>query len=255
MDSFLASFLPDPERRRITLELLDGFRLSCDDLVIDVSSNAQRVLALLGLRPAMSRTAVAGTLWPDGSDARAGANLRNALWRVNRRFSGLILSGREKIFLSPNVEVDIDRLSAVASLIRSGSPSDASVRLGELPAGELLPAWEDDWLLLERERLRQLQLHALTDVARLCMTSGDHSSAVDAALRALRIDGLRESTLRILVKAHVEAGDYAEALRRFHSYRRQLSTELGVAPSPQMLQILQEIPRCQGDPTLPAATT
>jgi hypothetical protein len=38
---------------------------------------------------------------------------------------------------------------------------------------DLLPAWDDDWLVLERERHRQLRLHALENLsARLSGEAG-----------------------------------------------------------------------------------
>jgi len=231
------------EKYGIRLGLLDGFRLRCDEQDVDFPSNAQRVLALLGLRHMLDRSTTAGTLWPSGSQRRACANLRSALWRINRVLTGLIRSSREQIALDPDVEVDVDKLVALASLLHAGDRLDASTGLLELPVGELLPTWEDDWVLPERARLRQVQLYALTDLARLCMTSGDFGGAVDAAYRALRLDALRESTYRVLVQTYVEAGDYAEALRCFNSYRQLLGAELSVAPSPQMLEIVTAIPR------------
>ncbi len=227
----------------VRLDLLDGFRLRCGQQDIELPSNAQRVLALLGLRHMLDRSTTAGTLWPCGSQRRACANLRSALWRINGILAGLIRSSHKQVALDPGIEVDVDRLVALASLLHAGDRRHASAGLLDLPVGELLPTWDDDWVLPERDRLRQVQLYALTDLARLCMTSGDFGAAVDAAYRALRLDALRESTYRVLVQTYVEAGDYAEALRCFDSYRRMLSAELSVAPSPQMLEIVTAIPR------------
>lgn len=227
----------------VRLDLFDGFRLRYGQQDVEFPENAQRVLALLGLRHMLDRSMTAGTLWPSGSERRACANLRSALWRINGVLSGLIRSSRKRLTLDPGVEVDVDTLISLASLLHAGDCPTASGNRLELPVGELLPTWEDEWVLLERARLRQVQLYALTDLARICMTAGDFAGAVDAAHRALRLDTLRESTYRVLVQTYVKTGDYAEALRCFDSYRRLLSTELSIEPSPQMLEIVTAIPR------------
>jgi hypothetical protein len=41
----------------------------------------------------------------------------------------------------------------------------------ELNAADLLPAWDEDWVLIERERIRQLRTHALNALS-ACATCG-----------------------------------------------------------------------------------
>ena len=60
-------------------------------------------------------------------------------------------------------------------------------RLGSLDLaalkGEILPDWYDDWLLLERERIRQLRLHALEAIRCTRLTAaGRFGEAIEAAL-------------------------------------------------------------------------
>jgi hypothetical protein len=58
--------------------------------------------------------------------------------------------------------------------------------------GELLPGWYDDWVMFERERLRQLQLHALETMAHRLAKEHRYADAVDVALAAVRLEPLRE---------------------------------------------------------------
>jgi DNA-binding SARP family transcriptional activator len=101
-------------------------------------------------------------------------------------------------------------------------------------AGELLPGWDDDWVLLERERLRQLRLHALEVLADKLARAGRQREAVQAACAAVRAEPLRESAHRTLVRVHLAGGDVAEAVRAYRDFRDVLARELGVAPSEQM---------------------
>src|SRR5918994_3016273 len=66
------------------LSLLGGFQLRCAaGHDVPVSRSGQRLLALLALQArSLGRLWVAGTLWLDATDERAGASLRSALWRL-----------------------------------------------------------------------------------------------------------------------------------------------------------------------------
>ena len=73
---------PVPEgaetRGGTSLSLLNAFELRCDGEVVGLPISAQRLLAFLALheRPLL-RPYVAGTLWLEANDERAGASLRS----------------------------------------------------------------------------------------------------------------------------------------------------------------------------------
>ena len=82
----------------------------------------------------------------------------------------------------------------------------------------LLPGWYDDWVVLERERLRQLQLHALDRLAAALLAAEEPGRALDAALVAVQADPLRESAHRIVVRIHLREGNALEALRAYERF-------------------------------------
>ncbi|MCA1481353.1 bacterial transcriptional activator domain-containing protein, partial [Bradyrhizobium sp. NBAIM08] len=84
----------------------------------------------------------------------------------------------------------------------------------------------------ERESYRQLRLHALERLSETLRAVGEHTSALMAALSAVRADPLRESAHRQVIAVHLAEGNAAEALRQYHVYRRLLALELGLPPSP-----------------------
>jgi DNA-binding SARP family transcriptional activator len=104
--------------------------------------------------------------------------------------------------------------------------------------GDLLPGWYDDWVLLERERLRQVRLHALEAVARRLADAGRYGDALQAAYAAMRAEPLRESAHRSMIRVHMEEGNVCEALRAYERFRVLLADELGVQPSEQMARLV-----------------
>jgi len=223
-----------------SLSLLNAFELRCDGEVVGLPVSAQRLLAFLALheRPLL-RPYVAGTLWLEADDERAGASLRSSLWRLNRSGHRLVDSTGLQLGLAADIDVDLRRSTALAGRLIDGTAgADDLVSAEASLGGELLPDWYDDWLLFERERFRQLSLHALEALADRLVADGCLGGALRAALAAVRGEPLRESAHRALIRVHLAEGNRSEAIRQGELCRRLLREKLGVDPSPQLAHLL-----------------
>jgi len=224
----------------VTLALLDAFELRCSGKPVSLPPSAQRLLALLALqeRPLL-RLHVAGTLWLDTPEERASANLRSSLWRLNRPGPKLVEATSLQLRLAPEVQVDVRETAALAH--RLLAPTAGSGDVDPDPArltGELLPDWYDDWVLIERERLRQLSLHALEALGERLLTKSRLGEALEAALAAMAMEPLRESAHRLLIRIHLEEGNAGEAIRQYELCRRLFREQLGLEPSAQLAQLV-----------------
>lgn len=228
--------------------LLDGFALELADRdhgAPDVlPRGVQRLVAHLSLTRRPARTAIAGQLWPDVPEVHAHASLRSALWRVQKIAPGLIRVAGDTLALSEGVLVDVRELITWAARV-----SDPGMPVQDLYAsdvrlrGELLPGWYDDWVLLDRERLRQLRMHALEVLAERLAGAHRYGDAVQAAYSAVRAEPLRESAHRVVVRVHLAEGNLVEAVRAYDAFRIMLADELGVAPTRQMTDLVCRLPR------------
>ena len=218
------------------LRLLNGFELWVRGDAVPVNTGVQRLVVFLALhRGPLQRSRVAGTLWPDVPADRASANLRASIWRVPASYRALIDISVRHIRLAADVTVDF--LTAVARARRlidraeDCDENDFSERTRAELSSELLPASYDDWVLLERERFRQLRLHALEALCERLTASGRYGEAIDAGLAAVCAEPLRESSHRVLINAHLAEGNNAEACRQYELYRKVVRDELGAGPS------------------------
>lgn len=219
--------------------LLGGFELRCSTGSFSLPMAAQRVVAFLALHTnPLHRAFVAGNLWFGGRDSNAQTCLRSVLWRVRHSCSiPIVRATRTHIQLAPSVVVDVPHQIAVAHQVlgRAGAVDDLDRRILER---ELLPDWYDAWVLFERERLRQLRLHALEALALWLADEGRYGEAVESALAALRDDELRESAHRILIRIHLDEGNRAEAIRDFQRYKHLLRCRLGLNPSTDLERLV-----------------
>jgi DNA-binding SARP family transcriptional activator len=224
------------------LHLLGGFELRIDGEVVDVQPVAQRLLALLALTSAaLERSFVAYQLWPDVAEERAKANLRSTVWRLRRCSGDVVKASKTQMQLAPWVWVDVcdglaesDDDGRVPSL--AGRRTDATIN------AELLPDWYDDWLVIERERIRQLGLHALEDRADELLAAGCTDEAIQLGLRASAMEPLRESPHRLVIRCHLAEGNLVEAVRQYDRYAALMKRELGASPSPHMRVLLPVAP-------------
>jgi DNA-binding SARP family transcriptional activator len=220
------------------LGLLDGFELRHEGSLVRLPLSTQRLLAFLALheRP-MQRLYVAGTLWLESSQQHANANLRTALWRLGRRSGALVNATATDISLANSVNVDLREISTRAQRVLAHD-----VRTEDLDelclAGDLLPDWYDDWLLIERERFRQLRLHALESLCEFLADAGHFAAAAQAGLAAVAGEPLRDSSHRALIRTHLLEGNASEAVRQYGIYREILRTQLGLEPSQAMQELV-----------------
>ena len=216
---------------RSSLTMLGGFRLTVGGVEVELPAGIQRVIALVALRGRMSRSRIAGTLWPETSEQRALASLRTSMWRINQASPRLVVTVGTMTDLDPDVQMDVrDVVWEGLLLMQEDAPGHLTGHT-VFEAGELLPDWEDDWLVHDRERLRQLRLHALEALVERLAARGRFGLALDMALAVLRSDALRESAHRSVIRVHLAEGNVGEARRAYALCCEILHRELGVVPS------------------------
>lgn len=226
-----------------SLRLLGGFELVGPDGTVDVPPGVQRLLAYIALQGrSVTRTRVADDLWPEADGTRAATSLRSALWRVGR-LGALLVAGPQSIRLSPEVGVDVADLGEMAARLRDDAVDDAPF-LASFNL-ELLPGWQDEWVTLERERLRQLELQVLDSLVAQRVERGRLGEAVDAAIRAIRLEPLRESSHRDLIRIYVAAGNRTAALTHYEGFAKLLHRELDIAPEPATTALVQPFLRAR----------
>lgn len=224
----------------VRLHLLGGFELRIGGEIVEVQPAAQRLLALLALAgSALERQFVAFQLWPDTDEERAKANLRSTVWRLRRRSGDVVEASKCQMRLAPWVWVDVRNGTATVDgegrlppFGHRGRPTDATINC------ELLPDWYDDWLEVDRERVRQRGLHMLEASGDELLASGRTDEAIQLGLRASAMDPLRETPHRLVIRCHLAEGNLVEAIRQYERYVALLDRELGASPSARMRGLL-----------------
>ncbi|HEV2581441.1 MAG TPA: BTAD domain-containing putative transcriptional regulator, partial [Ktedonobacteraceae bacterium] len=128
---------------------------------------------------------------------------------------------------------------------------DALEQADSLYRGELLPGCYDEWILPERDRLRQGHLQVLEQLLRLFEGRGDHVTAIRYAQRLIGLDPLSEDLYRRLMRLFALNNDRASALRVYHTCVTTLQRELGVEPGQATREAYERLMQ-QETPTIQA---
>jgi predicted ATPase/DNA-binding SARP family transcriptional activator len=238
--------------RTLHIRLLGAFSLTYGDATVTGvnTPRLQSLLAYLVLHrdTPQLRQHLAFQFWPDASEAQARNNLRQALhalrlalpdpdiflasnastlqWRPDAPYS-LDVAELERAL----TEAETAEKTGASSLDGRGALRAALERAASLFHADLLPSCYDEWILPERERLRQRSLRALGQFAALLESDGDYPAAIGIARRLLHLDTLDEDAYRRLMRLLALNGDRAGALRVYHTCVTTLRRELGLAPS------------------------
>lgn len=248
------------------------------EIPLPASTAARSLMAFLLLRrrQAHPRPVLAGTFWPDMPEPQARRALTQALWHIRRALPGLVCADTDGVTILADARVWVD-VQVFQELLDPGRPGGerderADLRMAiELYRGDLLEGFYDDWILAERERLREIYIRALERLVYLEKSAGQFQPALDIALRLTQVDPLQEAAHREVMRLHVALGQPEAALRQFEVCRRVLQDELDLEPDAETMGLAVAIrsagaqeslpylplataaPDARGMPTLPVA--
>ncbi len=259
------------------IRLLGDFSLIYADRQV-TNLNAMRLQSLLAYLVLhrdipQHRQHLAFLFWPDTTEAQARNNLRQLLHQLRQALPAVeqfLSADTQMVYWHPVTPFHLDvaefeqTLTEAAAATRRNDQHALQAALEQadsLYRGELLPGCYDEWILPERERLRQRHLQALEHLLRLFEGQGDTITAIRYAQRLIGLDPLSEDLYRRLMRLFALNNDRASALHVYHTCVTTLQREMGVDPDPATREayerlMQQEAPTIQPivHQPLPAAT-
>ncbi len=220
----------------LRIQLLGQTRITHDGSSVDLPG--YRPLALLAYliltRKAYSREHLIDLLFDGPDDPRA--SLRWTLSKLRKAIGGeYILADREEISFNFQSDYWLD-----VTAFEAGET--------ELYQGDLLEGLYvrdalrfEDWLQLERQRLRGQYQADLERELEIHQRQGDLAAVIITAQQLLKLDYLREDWHRLLMEAYARSGKRAAALEQYEKCRQALRKEWDVEPAPETVNLWKAI--------------
>lgn len=200
-------------------------------------------------------------LWPGSDPAQSRKNLNQAVAALRRALEPELASGMDSRYLDvsdgtytlrlpPGSWVDFEAfeggLRPFLDRQREAKPENAEALEATLALYEgdfLSEARYNEWTVLIRERLRTLYLTGLRILAHSHLTTGRPAAAIDAATRALEMDGWDEEAVLVLMRAHEAQGNLPAAIRAYERLCRRLRRDLDLPPRQDLTELYERLRR------------
>ncbi len=197
----------------------------------------------------VSRQHLAFLFWPETSEGQARTNLRNLLHRLRKALPAkpaYLNTDETHIQWRSDIPYffDVAEFEAAVFQVESASKTAQTELLQKalgLYGGDLLPDCYSDWLLSERERLRQLHLATIKKLAELFESQRAYSEARAKIQYLLRLEPLDENSYAWLMRLHSLEGNRGEALHVYHTCAEVMNRELGVDPGPRLRLLYEQL--------------
>jgi len=245
----------------LRLELLGGFRVFTDSRSASrvPSARQQELIAFLILHARgapVPRQRIAGSLWPESSDAQALTNLRRELHHlrdVSPGLEALVDVGSRTLAWRDDAGVPVDIVGFEQAAERGLAGDRAALQdAARLYQGDLLPDITVEWIEVDREQLRQRAKAVLSRLVAELEKERAYGEAIEHAQQLSRLDPLEEQAWVTLMRCHARRGDRATALHLYQQWAALLKRELGTQPSAATRATYREILDLNEAPPSPA---
>ena len=228
--------------------------------LLTISSRpAQSLLAYLLLNPGIGhrREQLAGLLAPDSAEENARGVLRHALWRLRKTLGVDPLTGRDYLLVDElTIAFDasahywLDAAVVAAPLTTVPSTEHLAASLATY-AGDLLPGFYDDWVVLARVRLEAIFEGKMRRLLEQQLAAGCWADVTEAAERWIALGHSPEAAYCALMVAYAALGDRSRVASAYRRCVEDLRGGLGVEPSAATQQLHERL--VKGDSAAGAA--
>ncbi len=248
----LAAYIRRFERERsravapIEIEVIRG-GVRVNGAAVALSNRELELLVALSIRrETLHRARLASILWPEQDEYAARNALSVALHRLRGHMGrdDIVVRDGEGYRLHADARVDLWEIERRAGILlnrRTHTKDDRNAleRLAEqlgTKRPERMLRW--DWFEPTERRLRELHVQATHRLASDALARNDASGALRFCEETLAHDPCDEPACEIAIRAHLELGDRAAAVRQYRRYRRALLDELGCEPSASLTALV-----------------
>lgn len=213
-----------------------------DEPVTDfVSTKSQALLFYLAVSSqAHARSSLATLLWDDVPENKARASLRSVLKNLKCLVGSHLVIERHALAFRQSAphKVDVTEFEQRLAGPHSSASDKQLSEAANLYKGDFLDGFHvhnafayESWLQSERNRLRELALDALCQLANRADAQSNLEEAINYARRALLMEPWREEFHRKLIGYYAKIGERSAALAQYEACRLALAEELAVEPS------------------------
>jgi DNA-binding SARP family transcriptional activator/ActR/RegA family two-component response regulator len=197
------------------------------------------------------------TFWPKSMPDSARNSLNVAIHSIRHIFQSIdskqeiIIYNDECYFLNPEISMKLDVEEFLNSWKRARhlvSRDGIEAAIGEFELAAAIYKGDfmeedlyENWVILERENLREIYLEILDKLSRLYSLDGKPEIAIDLAELILEKDNCRENVHRRIMQCYYRLGKRDKALKQYQKCVKILKSELEVEPTNETRRLYEKL--------------
>ena len=212
----------------------------------DWMTQTSRDLFLLFLSHPMGLTKgeVGLILWPDASSSELKLRFKNAIYRMRHAIGSDVVLFQDNIYMfNRAVDHDYDVQTFISAIKTAREEKQDQKKINALSLavavykGEYLPSLDEEWVILDREKYKNMFIRAAEELAELYLKQDEVEKTIQTGELALEQDPYHEPLYRIIMQAYAIRGDRASISRQYEKCRKLLNDGIGLEPSDQTDQL------------------
>jgi len=249
----MARTIEVPSPRLVIRALGPGQVWVNDKLVTNSDWQTQSVRELffyfLSARKPVTREQVGGALWPNTDEpAKFKMRFKNEMYRLRSAVGqDAIVFQHEYYQFNASLEHEYDIEAFESFLAKAESASSAVEQINfyqkaiDLAQGQYLEDLNGDWVLPERERLRQIFLTASLALAELYYKEGQSLRTIETCNRILAQDRTSEPAYRLLMRVYYRQSDKPSVIHAYRTCEQNMQDVFGLPPSEETQQLYRNL--------------
>jgi two-component SAPR family response regulator len=198
---------------------------------------------------AVTKEQVGEVLWSDVTDPQGlKARFKDEIYRL-RRAAGRNVIVFDEIYYRFNrtldYEYDVEAFESYLTRARKAKEPTRRIewyqKAVDLVQGPYLSEVDADWASDERERLGQIYVSALEELAHLYLDANQLNRCLAICQLALAQNRYNEEIYQIEMRAYAALGDRVAIARRYQASKAALKEGLGISPSPETETLYREL--------------
>jgi two-component SAPR family response regulator len=198
---------------------------------------------------AVTKEQIGEDLWPEVIDPQAlKARFKDEIYRLRRAVGKNAIVFDEVYYrFNRTLDYEYDVEAFESYLTRARKAKDIAKRIEcyqkavDLVQGPYLNEVDAFWAVEERQRLGQMYISGLEELARLYLDSNQLNQCLSICQHALIRDRYNEVIYQVEMRAYAALGDRAAIVRQYQACKIALEEGLGLLPSQETESIYREL--------------
>jgi ATP/maltotriose-dependent transcriptional regulator MalT/DNA-binding SARP family transcriptional activator len=193
---------------------------------------------LLCRQEGVTRETVGEILWADASPGELRSRFKNTIYRLRHAVGKDVVQYQDDIYqFNTALDYEFDVEIFYKELYHAERGTDRQERIRHYVTalkqyqGPFLPDGDDQWVVVERQKVYNSYMEALLKLTTLYLEGGEYENALGICQRALAEDDCLEDAHRLAMRIYAAMGNRPAVARQYEACRAALQEEFSIPPS------------------------